>query len=253
MTGLSVPSTPPRQAHSATSTPLSPEQQHQIEQNRQAALARREARTAARAQPATPPPQGPSGEKRTPLTPQQEAQIERNRQVALAKLAAKQASPQKAHNSSSSASAVLSPPAGSLQTSSSSTGQSALSSEQLQKIEQNRQRALEKLAEKKRLREQQQQQQAIQSGPDAKRQRTDTDPAPAQHDERPELVCERCGAKDHDGPGGLIDPKCYKAFQIAVCRRCKQDHEEYEYINKVVCLMRRCRTYRSCRTRCRPL
>ena len=106
-----------------------------------------------------------------------------------------------------------------------------------QKIAANRQKALEKLAERKREREQQQQQQQQQSSPGPyKRQRTEeqrTEEAETSNFHSEDLVCEACGKRDSEGPGGLIDQKCYAAFQVSVCKRCKEDNRDYHYMSKV--------------------
>ncbi|KAG5192111.1 hypothetical protein JKP88DRAFT_352052 [Tribonema minus] len=45
-------------------------------------------------------------------------------------------------------------------------------------------------------------------------------------------VCESCGARDTDDPRGTLDRKLLEAFDVAVCRNCKDSKEAYELMTK---------------------
>jgi hypothetical protein len=117
----------------------------------------------------------------------------------------------------------------------------ALTPEQVAKIEANRQLALAKLAERKRLREQ-----ATLTAPTAspyapapssgeKRQKVDADAAEPAAADSSQLICEACGARDGDTPGGAINQKLREVFDVTVCRTCADSNADYHCVSKVSC------------------
>jgi hypothetical protein len=122
----------------------------------------------------------------------------------------------------------------------------ALTPEQLAKIEANRQLALAKLAERKRLREQETQTSSSAAAHTAspyapaassseKRQKLEADDAEPAAADSSQLVCEACGANDGDTPGGAVHQKLREVFDVTVCRKCADSNSDYHCISKVSC------------------
>ncbi|CAM9753888.1 unnamed protein product [Chrysoparadoxa australica] len=101
-----------------------------------------------------------------------------------------------------------------------------LTPEQLERIERNRQDALRRLAEKKRLREER-------AGVEKEKEREGKKQKNVGEEE--ELACESCGSINDNQPVGTtfcLDKSYWEAFGVHVCKNCKSSKDEYKLISK---------------------